>query len=929
MPTLKPFPWLRLFFAFGLLSGFCWIHTGLRAAGSPPGAPQDLRVNDVADPVGAGPDVYFGWMVRDSDRDEVQTRYQLLVAASMERLAPDRADVWDSGVVVGSSQNHVAYAGPRLQSGRRYFWRVRTWDREGQAGAWSAPARFDTGLFANADWAEARWIRRESNDADDYTYFRRKVHLPAVAITRAIVYLSATHRYELRVNGGLVGRGPAYQHPQYQYYHAHDVTALLKPGAENQLAVFTHWFGGGQGRPAGERGLILKLVVEHADGTESVLGSDGFWRQSRAEAWIGDDLVHRNRGEGVGYVERMDARKFWRDWAGLGFDDSRWGPAVEVGAHPVAPWTGALTPDLTRIDEREIAPASVRDFGNGSYLVDLGKIHAGRPQVRFSGGAPGAVVAMRGADVLPESGRIPPDAKSQATLMEYQAILDGGDFTFEPVEYLGMRYFQIDGSPMPVTSENVSFVTRHTVLDAAASDFASADTALDAAWSLMKHSLFTCAQEQFVDTPTREKGGFLLDGASQSTVAMPVLRERTLTRRALGEFFRSMDQHWAKPADLGRVNAVYPNRDGGRDIPDFTQAFPVWVWNYYLETGDLALLRERYCRLKEIGHYLERHIDPATGLVTNLTGGAGPYQYGIIDWPSPMRYGFDMSTAARAPINGRAFAAFDVLARMADALGENVDRDAWRTRAEALGVAINSRLLAPGSGYVDGLAADGSPSAHASQHANVFPLALGLVPEANRAAVLDQVRRQGMAVGMVTVEWLVRALGENDQGPALLELFTNANQPGWARSLARGATATWESWDSDTVRDESLSHAWGAIGLIGHVHYVLGVRPLEPQYARVLIKPLDFGGRLPWARGRIATDRGAISVAWKRTDSGYELRLSLPVNVMADVELPASTSAAPQVTLDGEKVSAVRRGDRIVISGVGSGERTLVRSDRG
>lgn len=929
MSPLKPFPWLRLFFAFALLPALGGMRAGLRAAGSPPDAPQDLRVNDLADPVGTGPDVYFGWMVRDSDRDEVQTRYQLLVATSVERLAPDRADVWDSGVVAGSSQNHVAYAGPSLQSGRRYFWRVRTWDREGQAGAWSAPARFDTGLFANADWAEARWIRRESNDADDYTYFRRKVHLPAVAITRAIVYLSATHRYELRVNGGLVGRGPAYQHPQYQYYHAHDVTALLKPGAENQLAVFTHWFGGGQGRPAGERGLILKLVVEHADGTESVLGSDGSWRQSRADAWIGDDLVHRNRGEGVGYVERVDARKLRSDWAEAGFDDTAWSAAAVVGGHPVAPWTGALTPDLTRIDEREIAPASVRDLGDGGYLVDLGKIHAGRPKVRFSGGAPGTVVAMRGADTLPSSGRLPPGAKSQATVMEYQAILDGGEFVFEPVEYLGMRYFQIDGAPMPVTTENFSYVTRHSRLDDLASDFASADATLDSVWELMKHSLFTCAQEQFVDTPTREKGGFLLDGASQSTAAMPVLRERVLTRRALNEFFRSMEQHWIKPSDRGRVNAVYPNRDGARDIPDFTQAFPVWVWNYYLETGDLALLREHYSRLKDIGDYLARHIDPATGLVKNLTGGSGAYKFGIIDWPAPMRYGFDMATVARAPINGRAFAAFDVLARMAAALGQNADRAAWRARADELGSVINARLLSSAGLYVDGLTGDGSPSAHASQHANVFPLALGLVPEANRAAVIDLVCGQGMAVGMVTVEWLVRALGEADQGPALFDLFTNPSQPGWARSLARGATATWESWNSDTVPDESLSHAWGAVGLVGYVRYVLGVRPLEAQYERVLIKPLDFGDRLPWARGRISTDRGEISVAWKRAEAGYELRIKLPVNVTADIELPAGVSGAPQVTLDGEAVAAKRRGDRLVISGVGSGERTLVRVDRG
>ena len=37
----------------------------------------------------------------------------------------------------------------------------------------------------------------------------------------------------------------------------------------------------------------------------------------------------------------------------------------------------------------------------------------------------------------------------------------------------------------------------------------------------------------------------------------------------------------------GRLNAVYPNGDGRRDIPDFTEVYPGWVWRYYENTGDL------------------------------------------------------------------------------------------------------------------------------------------------------------------------------------------------------------------------------------------------------------------------------------------------------------------------------------------------------
>jgi alpha-L-rhamnosidase len=897
------------------------------AAGRPPGPPSNLRVNDLVNPVGTGADIAFGWHVIDPDPNEIQTRYQILVASSADRLAPGRADVWDSGAVERRAQSHVPFGGEPLQSNRRYHWAVRTWDKDGQVGDFSAPATFDIGLLANGDWDGAAWIRRESKDADDYTFYRKQATLPAKPILRAVAYLSATHKYALHVNGVPAGKGPAYQHPQYQYYNAHDITALLRGGVENQFAVFTHWFGGGQGRPAGERGLIAKIVVEHADGETSVIGTDGTWRQARAEAWVLDDLVHRNRGEGVGYVERIDGRKLLPNWTALDFDDSAWAAATVVGPQPSAPWTGGLSPDLTRIEERVISPVEIKRLGEGKYLVDLGRTYAGMPRLRFSGGAPGTVVSMRGADLVGESGEIAKDAKSQSTLMEYRAILDGGAFVFEPVEYLGMRYFQIDNAPMPVTPENFSFVVRHGRLDASASAFASSDSTLNSVWELMKHSIFTCAQEEFVDTPTREKGGFLLDGAVQSTVAMPVLNERALTRRTLGEFLRSMEQHWSKPGDRGRINAVYPNKDGGRDIPDFTQAFLVWAWTYYRETGDRAFLRANYGKLKDVADYVARHIDPATGLVTDLTGGSGAYKSGIVDWPASMRFGYDMNTAVRTVINGWAYADFDLISRIAGELGESADRDTYRARAEALKTAINTRLLGADGVYVDGLSSEGLPSANASQHANMFPLALGIVPEERRAAVIELVKRKGMSVGMVTVSWLVRALGESEQGEALLDLFTNADRPGWARSLVRGATATWESWDAD-VAGESLSHAWGAAGLEGYVRYVLGIRPQVPQYEQVLIKPLDFGEKLKWARGHIATDRGAIAVEWKHTEERYELRVVVPVNVTAEIQLPAGTSSAtPSVKLNGATVAFAKRGDRLIISALGSGEHVLVRED--
>ncbi|SFS90285.1 alpha-L-rhamnosidase [Halostagnicola kamekurae] len=99
---------------------------------------------------------------------------------------------------------------------------------------------------------------------------------------------------------------------------------------------------------------------------------------------------------------------------------------------------------------------------------------------------------------------------------------------------------------------------------------------------------------------------------SQTTTR--AFRERTLSRRAIEEFARSHYRYWAGE---GRLNAIYPNGDGKRDIPDFTISFPEWVWRYYRVTGDRQTLETAAPIVWAIATYGQRHVDDETGLVTN------------------------------------------------------------------------------------------------------------------------------------------------------------------------------------------------------------------------------------------------------------------------------------------------------------------------
>ena len=193
----------------------------------------------------------FGWLVHDGP-NEIQTAYRIVV-----QKKSDGAVLWDSGKVVSSEQAYVAYAGPTLANQTSYTWTVRTWDRDDQESPAAAPAEFDTGL-SDADWA-ASWIRRASTEVDDYTLARKELAVSASPVVRARVYVSASHQYELRLNGTIVDRGASLTYPGEGFYQATDVTERVTAGQPLALGVVYHWYGSGQGRPAGERGLLLAV----------------------------------------------------------------------------------------------------------------------------------------------------------------------------------------------------------------------------------------------------------------------------------------------------------------------------------------------------------------------------------------------------------------------------------------------------------------------------------------------------------------------------------------------------------------------------------------------------------------------------------------------------------------------------------------------
>ncbi|MGA7419568.1 MAG: family 78 glycoside hydrolase catalytic domain [Acidimicrobiales bacterium] len=880
---------------------------------SAPGAPDELAVDGLVVPIGLSPgDVYFAWQVRDARRGASQSAYRIQVSGPVVGPGPAPM-VWDSGQVGSGKQAFVPYGGPRLDSDSAYRWTVRTWDHSGNSGPSSPSSVFETGLD-DGDW-RAWWIGRATtalSEPDQYTYARTEATLRRAAIVRARAYVSGDQQYELYVNGTRAGKGQAYSYPDSMYYETLDVTGLLRPHAVNAVGIVSSWQGPTKGHPAGRPGVIAQIMVHYSDGRVQVITTDRSWRVQKG-AWL-PGTQRDLEGDLVDFTENVDGPDQPVGWDLPGFDDRLWSPAAVLGPATTKPWTH-LVSVRTRIVEEPVHPVSLATLASGAVVADFGKVYAAVPTVAFHQGVRGRSVTMRAGYLLDEPiagqpftgmpGQVSTEHGTQHTDMSYSYVQRGGAEEFHPFDYLGFRYFQIDDPGETLTPEDVVARTRHTALPRQpAATFSSDEPIIDAEFELGLHSALFTAQEQFLDTPTREKGPWLFDGFNESCTAMATLGEQNLSRKSLVEFGQSQGRYWPN----GAVNKIYPTGLGALDINESTEIYAEWVWQYWMHTGDLPLLERVYGVLRRIADYVERAVSHRTGLVTSLPATNVYYDYPVVTRLNVLGVNVFRRTADVAR----------VLQRPAGQIATQ------RRRQAALTAAVNSRLVRTDGIYVDGLTSQGSPTDTASQTANACAAFYGVVPPRNLGAVARYTSSLGMQAPPQLAAEVLGTMALAGLHADLVSRLTDASTDGWANILARGATFTWEVWNPSDLIGDSMSHGWGSNVAVQIQRSLLGVRPTAPGFASFDVTPPSGG--LSRASGSVPTPPGTITVAWSRpttADPHFSLDVLVPPNSFATLSVPADQVGA--ITESGGPVDrakgirSVRVADGVVHLEAGAG----------
>jgi alpha-L-rhamnosidase len=879
----------RTFLASGLRSGAVLVTAGAVAdavadvalprtasaatKGGGPKAPTRLATTGVAIAVGVDPDdVQFAWQVVDTRRGAVQGGYRIEVVGD----GVSHAKVWDSGEVHSGRQAFVPYAGPTLSADTRYRWTVRTADGKGNWSDPSAPVTFTTGL-RSADWT-AQWLRPGPADPgeEEYTYVRTTKALPKGTIAYATAYVAAAHKYQLWVNGTQVDAGPSFCFPDEQYYQATEIGTTLVPGRPNAIGILHHWYGPGRGRPTSAPGLLVQVKVHYTDGKVVTLGSDGSWRTRRGE-WLAAPQRNNDSGD---FVEWIDGQLSPTGWSEASYDDRGWAAAAVLGPVGTEPFAH-LYAQRTRITEDVVPALSLRTLPTGSVVVDFGKVYAGRPTVLFEHGVAGHTVPMHVGYTLDPDGSVSTIHNTQGTDLSFSYIQRTGAQRFKPYWYLGFRYLQIDEPGETIGHDQVTLVARHaTMPDRPVATFTSSSPTLDSVWALCAHSGLYTSQEQFIDTPTREKGQFLWDAANESQTIMRTYGDQNLSWQGLRDMARAQARYWST---TGEVNEVYPNDDGPQDYPTFTALYPEWIWRYYLSTGDRATVATLLPTLLRLSEYLTGIIDPSTGLISGQ-----PMSTNGDD-----EYGYDYNTNADTTLNILGVNAFRRIGDAAALVGETETASAQAQLAETLTAAVNGHLIGSNGLYTDGLRTDGSQSAVSSQLANVCALAYGVAPQAQVAPVAKYVASLDISVEPDRGMELLRALHAGGRDADVVRILTDSSFPGWAAILKAGGTFTWETWTPSDVIGDSMSHGWGSSALVAIQEALLGVVPLAPPAhgppTAVTVTPPSGG--LTHASGTFPTPAGEYAVAWRTATDGTHLSITIPANATAQCRFPGATVA--------------------------------------
>lgn len=723
----------------------------------------------------------------------------------------------------------------------------------------------------NVDWAFMR---------KDFTLKNSPVAWATVYATGASPLPARQYVYKLYLNGKFIGLGPTTPIGSESRYDGFDVSELLRSNDANTLAAVAYTTKG--------QAFQAELVVTYTDGSREVIGTDNSWK-----AQSGDYSFPPSGSIGTGYFaapkENLNARYFPYGFDAPGYADSTWQSASEkasLGTFTAAP--------MAKVKEQLNAPIKIVEKSAGNYFIDFGRTWVGGIKYDIAGGTAGNTVDVRFGEVTSAENTVRYQLNTGNT---YQDIytMRGGAQTFQTWGMRVFRYVEIVGAPEPITVDNLKALALVYPFDTSAATFTSSNADLQSVWQLSKNTIEAVNVNFYTDSWTRERANYEADAYLQLQSSLYLTDDLSLGRYSI-DYFKT-NRTWPTEWPLYVILAVHD------------------AWR---QTGETQQLRDAYASLKT--KLPDAWFENETQLIRKTTGANGcnsTTNCDIVDWPQSQRDGFVFGQY-NTVVNALSYRAYRDMAAIATAIGETLDAETYDARAESLRTAINSRLYSVENGrYDDGLDASGNPTTHYSLHASAFALAFGIPEESEAPRVAEYLASRGMACSVYGAAFLMDGLYSAGYGQTALNLLTSTETTSWMNMIRLGAGSTAEAWDPSLKSNLTYSHPWAASPAFVVPSGLFGIKPLEPGYAKLQIKPQP--GNLEHATVTVPTVRGTIGAAFDYSAKGaFQLAVQVPGNTTAEISIPVPEGTKKvYVDLDRQAVTPEDGYARVSVLGAG------------
>ena len=853
---------------------------------------RQIKCNGIENPAGTGKIPDFSWILTSDLHRQNQSAYQIIVSSDKKNAVKEKGDLWDSGKKYSGVKSRIKYAGPDLQPGREYFWRIRVWDNNDNPSDWSETGNFITSLFDKSDWSGAKWIGYEEiadslllvpgvhGNGDNLgnvaltrtviPYFRKEFQV-GKKIEKAFAFVCGLGHYELYINGKIAGdRFLAPGWTDYRktcLYNTYDVTEYLSDGPNVVAAVVGNGFYNvnreryrklviAYGAPK----IILNLKIQYNDGSSETIISDKSWKTFPSPVTFSS----------IYGGEDYDARLEQEGWNKPGFNNNSWKSAV-LSREP----EGALRPESdypVKIMDT-IKHKTVVQRKDSLYVYDFGQNASAIIRIKVRG-EKGKQIRLIPGELLGEDSLVTQQATGSPYIFSYTLKGSDEEVWIPKFTYYGFRYLQAEGAvPVgvsangkPAIEEIVMLHTRNSAPEEGS--FNCSNELFNRIYELIKWAIKSNLASVVTDCPHREKLGWLEQTHLMGNSIRYVYDIHNLYNKIIDDMIEAQ-------LDNGLVPDIAPEyvpfNAGFRDSPEWGSACVILPWYMYEWYGDLEIVKKAWPMMK-------RYVDYLSGMAENNI-----LSHGLGDWYDlgPKFPGEAQLTPKNVTATSIYYYDIRLLSIMAELTDNKKDATFYGKLAEDVRKSFNQKFLNPASKvYSTG-----------SQTAYSMPLYFDMVDDSIKQEVVANLiksineNNKALSAGDIGYRYLLRVLEQEGYSQLIYEMNSRDDIPGYGFQLAKGATALTESWPA--LKYVSNNHL-----MLGHLMEwfysgLAGIRqaPGSTGYENIIIAP-EIIGDLTHAEASLNTIHGKISSSWLLENETLQLKICIPVSCSATVEIP-------------------------------------------